>query len=356
MRKLSFIMLATALILAACSQPFKKGEKGLEYKIVSVGNGDAIKTGDFIQLQLCKIYNNGKSDSVLSDSRKTLEPIINKIDTTQMPKEFINIFLQMKNGDSLVLRTSSDSIIAQSKPWDNLPPFIKKGGYFITTLKITDVFKDEKKAEAAFQEGVSKKNKKDSIEYIEKMRVDSIEAIGTMKKDDATLQDYFKKNNITALKTPLGAYVQIIKQGAGKLLDTSTVAKINYTGTFMDGKMFDSNTDPSKGHVEPFDVNLTNDPTLGRGVIKGWTDCLKMLHDGDKAKFFIPSPLGYGNQEAGEIKANSILFFDIDVVGVMTKAQAKAAIESKMKVIREKQQRMQDSLQKANPQQGAQGH
>jgi FKBP-type peptidyl-prolyl cis-trans isomerase len=348
MRKFYYLTLATAMLFAACSQPFKKGKNGLEYKIVSSGEGAKVKKGDFIQFLLCRIYNNGKTDSLLSDTRKTLDPIINKVDTSQMPKEFVEIFLQMKKGDSLVMRTPSDSILSQSKPWDNLPPYIKKGGYFYTTIKLTDIFSDEKKAEEAFQKGVKLKNNKDSIEYVEKMRKDSIDGIAQMKKEEVVLQDYFKKNNINPIKTPLGAYIQIIEQGKGRAIDTSVVAKINYTGRTMDGKMFDSNTDPSKGHVEPFEVNMTNEPSLGRGVIKGWTECLKQLKDGAKAKFIIPSPLGYGNQDAGEIKANSILIFDIEVVGIMSREQAIAAFESKMKKIREKQQRMQDSLNKAS--------
>ena len=340
-------LVAAVVLLTACSQPFKKGQNGLEYKIIADGNGPQIKTGNFVKLQLCRLYNDGKKDSLLSDSRTTLDPIINKVDTTQMPKEFVEIFTQMKKGDSLVMRTSTDTLIAQAKPWEQIPEYIKKGGYFMTTIKIEDIFTDEKKAEEAFQKGIKVKNQKDSIAYIEKMRKDSIEGIAIMKKEDKILQDYFKKNNIVAVKTPLGAYVQMITPGKGKTIDTSVVAKINYTGRLMDGKMFDSNTDPSKGHVEPFDVNMTNDATLGRGVIKGWTDCLKLLNDGAKAKFFIPSPLGYGNQQAGDITPNSILIFDIDVVGVMSKDQARAILDGKMKAIKEKQQRMQDSLSKA---------
>lgn len=347
MRKPFILLLSAVLLLAACSQPFKKGQNGLEYKIIADGNGPQIKAGNFIKLQLCRIYSDGKKDSLLTDSRKTMDPIINKVDTTQMPKEFVDIFTQMKKGDSLVMRTSTDTLIAQAKPWENIPEYIKKGGYFMTTIKVEDIFTDEKKAEAAFQKAVKIKNQKDSLEYVEKMKKDSVESIAYMKKDDQVLQDYFKKNNTKVIKTPLGAYVEIINQGKGKQLDTSVVARINYTGRLMDGKMFDSNTDPSKGHVEPFEVNLTDDPSLGRGVIKGWTDCLKLLNDGAKAKFYIPSALGYGGQEAGDIKAHSILFFDIDVVGVMTKAQAKAALDSKMKGIREKQQKMQDSLSKS---------
>jgi hypothetical protein len=118
----------------------------------------------------------------------------------------------------------------------------------------------------------------------------------------------------------------------------------------MDGTLFDSNTDPSKGHVEPFNVNLTDDVELGAGVIKGWTDGLKMLNKGAKAKFYIPSPLAYGKQKVGnDIKENSILIFDIEVVDVLNRAQAKAVVEAKKKMMKAKQERFYDSIKKAMP-------
>jgi hypothetical protein len=148
----------------------------------------------------------------------------------------------------------------------------------------------------------------------------------------------------------MGTYVQVIQPGTGALLDTSVVAKVNYTGMTMDGKVFDSNTDPSKGHVEPFLVNLTNDKSLGSPVINGWYDGLKMLSKGAKAKFFIPSTLAYGKQGAGaDIKPNSILMFDIDVVDVLSKEQAKGEAEKVQKERMAKQKKFLDSMRNAMP-------
>ena len=116
----------------------------------------------------------------------------------------------------------------------------------------------------------------------------------------------------------------------------------------MDGKMFDSNTDPSKGHVEPFNVNMTSDRSLGGMVIRGWTDGLTLLNKGAKAKFYIPSSLAYGSRPSAEIPANSILTFDIEVVDILNREQAKAQAKQLMEAQKVKQKAMIDSLQKAS--------
>lgn len=337
MRKFSFLCLGV-IFMVSCKQDFQKGPKGLEYKIISNGDGASMKYGDFMQMQIAQYVNNGKSDSLLSDSRTNSGAIIQPLDSMSIPPDYYKIISKMKKGDSLVLRMSADSIIAQNP--GAMPPFIKKGYYLLTTVKLMNVFKNQVQADSARKKEMIIQRAKDSVANIQ-----------ILKQDDKAIQDYLKKNNISnATKAPMGTYVQVIQPGTGALLDTSVVAKVNYTGMTMDGKVFDSNTDPSKGHVEPFLVNLTNDKSLGSGVINGWYDGLKMLNKGAKAKFFIPSTLAYGKQGAGaDIKPNSILIFDIEVVDLLSKVQAKAEADKVQKERMEKQKKFLDSMRNAMP-------
>jgi FKBP-type peptidyl-prolyl cis-trans isomerase 2 len=155
--------------------------------------------------------------------------------------------------------------------------------------------------------------------------------------------------------------VQTTVAGTGPVLDSNVFVKIMYTGKTLDGKMFDSNVDPSKGHTDPLLVNLTNDMSLGGGVIPGMGDALRTMQKGTKATMFIPSGLGYGARGAGaDIPANANLMFDVEVLEILTKAQAKAANDAqqaKMMAQRKAQQEQQmadqkkymDSLEKADP-------
>jgi FKBP-type peptidyl-prolyl cis-trans isomerase FkpA len=338
MRKISSVLLLAVILLAACkSDNFKKGTDNLEYKIISEGNGANIKYGNFMQLHYSTYYSNGKKDSLLNSSRDAGVPVIEMLDSVATPLAYYNILTQVKKGDSLVIRILVDSVFKRSPA--QMPPFMKKGHYLVTTLKIYDIFTTKEQADSA----------RDAERRLSEKR-DSVSAIAQLAKDDKELQAYFAKNNIKAQKGTEGTYVEIIQPGTGPNIDTNVIAKTNYTGRTMDGKIFDSNTDPSKGHVEPYNVNMTSDPAYGSFVIKGWKDGLQLLNKGAKAKFYIPSPLAYGKHGAGgDIAPNSILIFDIEVVDILNKEQALAAVEEQKKKMQDMQKKYMDSLSKLKP-------
>lgn len=285
-----------------------------------------------MQMHIAQIVELSDKDSVLNDTRNGMGPAIELFDSNNIPPEYFKILSKLRLGDSLTIRILSDTLMKRNK--GEMPPFVKKGRYFKTTFKLLNIFTSIAQA--------------DSARYAEMailQRKDSIENKLTFAKEDKILQDYFRKNNINVQKAKEGTYVQIIDSGSGPTIDTTTVATVNYTGRTMDGKMFDSNTDSSKGHVEPFQVNMTNDPALGTPVIPGWTDGLRLLKKGSKAKFFIPSPLAYGKTGAGvAIAPNSILIFDIVVINVSSKEKAKAELDKKQKEFEARQKRLSDSL------------
>jgi len=104
----------------------------------------------------------------------------------------------------------------------------------------------------------------------------------------------------------------ITTKGLGPNAKPGKKVTMNYTGKLLNGKMFDSNTDPAKGHVQPFTF------TLGVGqVIKGWDEGVQQLKLGSKGTLFIPSGLGYGEHGAGgDIPPNAVLVFDVEVTGI----------------------------------------
>lgn len=337
MQKLSYVMLCGLIALASCKNDmaFKKGQKGLEYKIISSGNGEKIKLGDFMQIHVGQFYDNGKSDSLLSDTRVNGGPLMEKMDSSTIPPAYYEILKQIKNHDSIVIRISTDSAYAKSP--QGMPEIFKKGHYLTTTIKVVNVFTNKDAADSARVASMKIAQQKDSIKAIE-----------LIAKDDKTIEAYLSKNNLKAVKAPLGTYVEMIQPGTGANIDTSVVVSVNYTGRTMDGQMFDSNTDSSKGHVEPLNVNMTSDRSLGGGVIRGWYDGLKLLSKGAKAKFYIPSALAYGPGSRPGIPANSILIFDIEVVDILNKETAKKTAKELMEKQRAQQKAFMDSLQKAS--------
>jgi FKBP-type peptidyl-prolyl cis-trans isomerase FklB len=103
-----------------------------------------------------------------------------------------------------------------------------------------------------------------------------------------------------------GLQYLVITNGTGATPVSGDIVKVQYTGTLVDGTVFDS----SVGHPEPAQFPVDR-------VIPGWTEALKLMPVGSRWKLFIPSNLAYG--EAGSlprIQPNSTLVFDVELVDV----------------------------------------
>ena len=336
MRKISYLLLITAITFSACkSNDYQKGGEGMEYKIIADGKGDKIKSGDYMEFNItAKLAKKVGKDTILNNSADMGAPQIVIIDSAQLPPAYYKLFIQLRKGDSLSTRTLVDSFF--KKQPEAMPPFMHKGDYLETNIRITNIYKTKEEADKAREAGLVLQ------QAATKKKADEMKA-----KDDKTLADYFTKNNIKAVKTPAGAYVEILQPGSGPNADTTNFAKINYTGKTLDGHIFDSNTDPAKGHVEPLMVNLTSNFTLGNGVIPGMSDGLRMLNKGAKARIYIPSGLGYGpNGSGADIPANSNLIFEVELLETMTTAQAAAERAAAQKKMEEMQKHYQDSVSK----------
>jgi FKBP-type peptidyl-prolyl cis-trans isomerase FkpA len=316
MRKQLFLlmmMLCTIIVKAQVSSEYTFDKEGLGYKIIPTGNGDIVKVGNFMVLHFITILSGeGKKDSILNNTMDQGVPQIVPMDSTSFPPTYFTIFSQVRNGDSVSTITYVDSLI--KKQGSSLPPFLQKGMFIYTNIKVVSILKDQAEAELA-----------------RKKYLDISTAIAKAKeaeqkvKDDSILKEYFSTNNIVATKSPLGTYVKIEKEGVGPLLNKTQFVNIKYNGKTLDGRMFDSNIDPSKGHPEPLLVNLTNDMSLGNGVIPGMADALLMMKKGTKAIMYIPSTLGYGARGAGaDIPANACLIFEVEILDTKTIAQVKA--------------------------------
>ena len=349
MRKISYFLAASIILLASCKSSFKKSTDGMEYQIISSGSGSVIKPGEFLELHFTNVLSRkGKADSMLNNTREMGMPQYMPFDSVQIPASYYKIFLQLKAGDSISTRVLVDSMFKKNP--DQQPPFMKKGDYVYTNIKLVKSYKTEADMNAARTLAMA------SSEKIAKEKEAAL-----VNANDKTIADYIAKNKITAKKTDKGVYVETLQAGTGAVLDTNSIIKVNYTGRTLAGVMFDSNTDPSKGHMEPLAVNLTNDKSLGGGMIPGFENGMFGLQKGTKAKLYIPSGLGYGARGASaDIGPNTNLIFEIEVLEILTKAQfkaeneaamakAKAAQQVQQKEAMAAQKQYEDSLQKADP-------
>lgn len=106
------------------------------------------------------------------------------------------------------------------------------------------------------------------------------------------------------IKMESGLLYEVIAEGEGEKPTSNATVKVHYTGSFMDGKVFDSSLDRG----EPIEFGLGQ-------VIKGWTEGLQLMNKGAKYKFFIPHDLAYGAQGyPGAIPPYSALIFEVELL------------------------------------------
>merc|ERR1711920_854239 len=66
-------------------------------------------------------------------------------------------------------------------------------------------------------------------------------------------------------------------------------------------------------------------------VIKGWTEAMQLMVEGDKWEMYIPSELGYGDGGSGKIKGGDVLIFRMEIVKIngMRTGADRCDVESK---------------------------
>ncbi len=117
------------------------------------------------------------------------------------------------------------------------------------------------------------------------------------------LAENAKKEGV--ITTASGLQYKIIKSGNGKTPTKQDRVKTHYAGTLIDGTKFDSSYDRG----EPATFGVTQ-------VIKGWTEALLLMKEGDKWELYIPYDLAYGSRDQGQIKPFSTLIFTIELISI----------------------------------------
>jgi len=130
--------------------------------------------------------------------------------------------------------------------------------------------------------------------------------------------------------TASGLQYQVVKKGTGPVPTDNDKVKVDYHGTLIDGTVFDSSVDRKQPAVFPV-----------TGVIKGWTEVLKLMPVGSKYKVFVPQELAYGSQERGAIKPFSMLIFDVQLISIEKETAAPQMSPEQMKQMQQQMQKQQ---------------
>ncbi|CAJ1947861.1 unnamed protein product [Cylindrotheca closterium] len=131
-------------------------------------------------------------------------------------------------------------------------------------------------------------------------------AAGTNEKGLAFLEA--NKNKPGVITLPSGLQYKVLKKGPGAFHPTAdSSCSCHYEGTLIDGSVFDSSY--QRGQPTSFAPNQ---------VIKGWTEAMQLMVEGDKWEMYIPSELGYGDGGSPpKIGGGDVLIFQMEILDIL---------------------------------------
>jgi FKBP-type peptidyl-prolyl cis-trans isomerase FklB len=196
----------------------------------------------------------------------------------------------------------------------NIGNNLKRSGYDVDVDVLAGAIKDvmsgkelrlndaqAREALMNYQKELNAKREEERMRLAEKNR----------KEGEAFLAENKKKEGIKILTVTLAdgtntaeLQYKVLTDGTGEMPKSNDTVTVNYRGTLINGTEFDSST--KRGQPSRFQMT---------GVIKGWTEALKMMKVGSKWQLFVPSPLAYGDRPFGQlIEPGSTLIFDLELL------------------------------------------
>lgn len=283
----------SGVMLIGCNT--EQTREGLKFKRIRKGDQGTVQPGQYLLMHVLAV---DKNDSVWFDTRVKDLPALVRVDPFNekiKEKGEVGVYRMLGKNDSVTFTVSVATIYHET--W--LKP-VPKGldpkmnvDYF---LSVVNVFNDQTLAEY----------QKIQEEKLEQLRIaHQIEQFGT---DTVLIDSHLREKNIQFKKTESRIRYQVIKEGKGKVIGRGSVVFVRYTGSFLNGKIFDSNIEAK----EPFQV------VIGAGqVISGWEEILQQMTVGSKYLVYLPSLFGYGDRNIPGIPKDSILVFEIEVVKIL---------------------------------------
>jgi FKBP-type peptidyl-prolyl cis-trans isomerase FkpA len=300
-KRLMFLALA-AIGLASCNGGFNKGEGGLLYKIVDDKSGPSIKEGDFMVFNYT-VKNDADSVMQTTFDKGQPQPLAMPSLKGQPKGNIMSVFTLLSEGDSAIIKVNIDTM-TKGHP----RPKELKGKYIVYVIKMEKVISKGNLSDEVFQGRI--KAYQESLGEAAKA------------KEPVAIKKYIADNNLKVTTTASGLNYVITTQGSGPVPAVGDTIAVNYTGTFTNGKGFDSNVKSEavrlKLPINPMSPYKPIRFPLGvQGMIQGWNEAFLLFNKGTKAKMIIPSTLAYGPQGYQGVGPYTPLVFDVELVDII---------------------------------------
>lgn len=272
--------------LTACTSDAPEGYKelpsGIFYRLLKFGDdGVRCKPGDYA---VCHLTYMTADDSVFFQARRTV-----LVSTPAFPGAVDECFMQMAAGDSASFYISADSFFVATLGVP-LPEFMIPSSFMKITIGMVSI-----KTEAQFEN-----EKKEFLAWVSDFG----------EYEQTILKHYFEKEQISVTPDGNTIYPRFSKKGNGVVPVTGDTVVVHYEGRFLDGKIFDSTVKRN----EPFKFVLGTEWQVIEGLDKG----IRMMDEGSKALFIIPSRLAFGSSgsSTGIIGPFTTVIFEVELLEV----------------------------------------
>jgi len=212
---------------------------------------------------------------------------------------------------ALVVLIAVPAFAAEQKKDDDKNTFYAVGLVMARQLAVFSLAPDElDQVKKGLDDGIAGKAPMVDVEAykgkIQQLAIDRRNAQG--EKLSAQTKEFLEKavKEKGAIKTPSGLIYKSLKEGTGPSPSVTDKVKVNYRGTLIDGKEFDSSYAAGK----PAEFQLDK-------VIKCWTEGVQKMKAGGKAQLVCPPELAYGERGSGLIPANATLVFEVELLEVV---------------------------------------
>ena len=315
MKKINSLIIALpalSLLVSSCGkgsdskfEGYTRAENGLHYKFFNHTEGGATpKIGDFLLLNYQ--FKLQSKDSVLMDSKANSSDGSGFAEINLQRSTFSGSLedgiMMLSKGDSASFIISADSFFLKTMGMNELPKFVNKGDFLQANMKVGEIMT---------KDVVDARRQKQMEERQVKMQE-------LASQEQPALDKYLADNKITTKANESGLILIMQKKGTGPSPKKGDMVEVNYVGMLLDGTVFDTSIESVAKEKNTFNPQRPYEPIkfpLGQGqVIPGWDEGLALLNKGAKAKFIIPSKIGYGENAAGPIPPFSTLVFEVELV------------------------------------------
>lgn len=145
-------------------------------------------------------------------------------------------------------------------------------------------------------------------QFQEEQRREQLQAFEDIAEKNKAAGEEFLANNKNkegVVTLANGLQYKVIKAGSGAKPTSKSMVKVHYSGSLIDGTVFDSSIE--RGEPVSFAVD---------SVIAGWTQALQMMPVGSKWNLYIPSDLAYGPGGNRSIGPNETLLFEVELLEI----------------------------------------